>query len=93
MYNSCKVCNLTFCRVLLLRSHDTRPIVSEFQYEPDKASKGKAIPLQAWADPQVSRNLRLPELIDNWCMKVVKLSALHIGSLKSSGNVPATHFC
>jgi len=67
-----------------LRSHDTHPVGSELQFEPDKTGKDKAIPLQEWTDPQVSRSLRLPEFIDNWCMKVVKLSALRIGSLKSS---------
>jgi len=26
-----------------------------------KVQKGKAIPLQAWTDPEVSRSLRLPD--------------------------------
>jgi len=38
--------------------------------------KGKAIPLQAWTDPESSRSLRLPTFQDNRHMKVVRLSAL-----------------
>jgi hypothetical protein len=44
--------------------------------------KGKAIPLQAWTGPEVSRRLRLPDFKNTWRhMKVVRLSALHTGRL------------
>jgi hypothetical protein len=36
----------------------------------------KAIPLQAWRGQEGSRRLRLPDLLDNRHMKVVRLSAL-----------------
>jgi len=41
-------------------------------------NKGKAIPLQAWTGPEVSRSLRLP---DNRHMMVVRSSALGNGRL------------
>ena len=42
--------------------------------------KGKAIPLQAWTGPEVSRRLRLPDFQDNRHMKVVR-SALRTGRI------------
>jgi len=41
----------------------------------------KTIPVQAWAGPEGSRRLKLPEFLDNRRTKVVRLSALR------------THFC
>ena len=41
----------------------------------------KAIPLQAWTGPEGSRSSRLPEFLDDRRTKLVKLSALCIGSL------------
>jgi len=38
--------------------------------------KCKAIPLQAWTDPEGSRRFRLPDFKDDQHMKVVRLSAL-----------------
>jgi len=48
-----------------------------------KTLKGeyKATPLQAWIGPYGSRKLRLPEFLDNWHMKMVRLPALHISRL------------
>jgi len=43
--------------------------------------KRKAIPLQAWTGPEVSRRLRLPDFKTVWHMKVFRLSALDTGSL------------
>ena len=43
--------------------------------------KGKAIPVQAWTEPEGSMKLRLPELLDNLHMKMVGLSALDTGRL------------
>jgi len=42
---------------------------------------GKAIPLQAWKGPWGSRKLKIPECVDNWHMKVVRLSTLRTGRL------------
>jgi len=41
--------------------------------------KKKTIPLQAWPGLSGSRRLRLPEFLDSMHMKVVRLSAQHIG--------------
>ena len=47
----------------------------------ERTIKGKAVPLQTLTGPRGSRMLRLPEFLDNWHMKVVRLSALSAGSL------------
>jgi len=41
--------------------------------------KSVAIPIQSWTGPYGSRRLRLPEFLDSWLMKVVRLSALPTG--------------
>jgi len=41
--------------------------------------KAEAIPIQAWAGPKVSGNLRLPEFLDSRHMKEARLSVLHTG--------------
>ena len=46
-------------------------------------TQGKAIPLQAWTDPEASRRLRLTEFLDNRHIKAVRLSALSTGRLYS----------
>ena len=43
------------------------------------SSCNKAIPVQAWAGPESSRSLRLPEFLDIRYMQVARLSAQHIG--------------
>jgi len=53
--------------------------------------KGKAIPLQAWTGPEVSRNLRLPDFkTAHEGGKVV--SPTHRPPLHP-GNIPGTQFC
>ena len=54
--------------------------------------KGKAVPLQAWTDPEGSRKLRLPDFVTKAQDggKVVNLT--HRPSLPP-GNTPGTHFC
>jgi hypothetical protein len=53
----------------------------------------KAIPLQVWTGPYGSRSFRFPELLDNWYMKVERLSALRIDHLYPEGDISAAHFC
>jgi hypothetical protein len=43
--------------------------------------KGKAFPLQAWTGPWGFQEFEAPEFLDNWHMKVVRLSALRTGRL------------
>jgi hypothetical protein len=43
--------------------------------------KGKAIPLQTWTCPEVSKRLRLPIFQDSRHMKVVRLSTIRTGRL------------
>ena len=54
---------------------------------------GKAVPLQAWTGPWGSMRLRLPEFLESWYMKVVRLSGLRTGRLYPPGDIPGTHFC
>jgi len=54
--------------------------------------KGKAVPLQAWSDPEGSRKLRFPDfvtMVQDGC-KVVSLT--HRPPLLPR-NTPGTHFC
>jgi len=41
--------------------------------------KSQSIPLQSWTGPSDSKSLRLPEFLDNWHLKAVKLSVLPTG--------------
>jgi len=41
--------------------------------------EGKAIPILAWTGPEVSRRLRLPEVLDSGHLKVARLLALCTG--------------
>jgi hypothetical protein len=59
----------------------------------EKSGKGKAVPLQAWAGPEGSTKLRLPDFKTNRHMTVVRLSALRAGRLYPPGNIPGAHFC
>ena len=53
-------------------------------------NKRKAIPIQAWRGPEVSRRLRLPHFKTRESGKVV--SPTHRPPLPP-GNIPSTHFC
>ena len=55
--------------------------------------RGKAIPVHAWTAPLGSRNLRVPEFLDNRQMKVLCLSALCTDCLYTQGDTPGNHFC
>jgi hypothetical protein len=55
--------------------------------------KGKAIPLQAWTDPEVSRRLRLPDLKTKSAHEGGKVvSPTHRPPIPPR-NIPGTHFC
>ena len=55
--------------------------------------KGKAVPLQAWNGPEVSRKLRLTDFMTTTqdVGKIVSLT--HRPPLPPPGNTPGTHFC
>ena len=53
---------------------------------------GKAIPVQAWTGPEVSRRFGLPGFIENRQMKAVSFPALLTGRLYPPGNIPGIHF-
>jgi len=50
-------------------------------YNEPNIKGGKTIPLQAWAGPESSRRLKLPDFRDNQHKKVVRLSAVGTGHL------------
>jgi hypothetical protein len=55
--------------------------------------KGKAITVQSGRGPEGSRRLQLPDFLDSWHMKVVRLSALRTGRLYTTVDISGTHFC
>ena len=52
----------------------------EIYYTHTHTHKGKAVPLQAWSDPEGSRKLRFPDYV-TMAQLVVRLSALRTGRL------------
>jgi hypothetical protein len=54
--------------------------------------KGKAVPLQAWSGPEVSRKLRFPDLLKTAQYGGKVASLTHLPHLPP-GNTPGTHFC
>ena len=54
-----------------------------------RGQKGKAVPIQTRTGHEVSRMLRLLESLDNWHMKVVRLTAPGTSRLKSHKILPA----
>jgi hypothetical protein len=56
--------------------------------------KGKAVPLQAWSDPEGSRKLSFPDFTTKAQDggKFVSVSLTHWPPLPI-GNTPGTHFC
>jgi len=53
--------------------------------------KGKAVPLQAWTDPEGSRKLRFPDFVTTAQDGGKVVSLTHRPPL-SPGNTPGTHF-
>ena len=72
-----------------------------YEYQPVKTGgnissytencKGKAVPLQAWSSPEVSKNLRFPDFITT-AQDGDKVSLTHRPPLPP-GNTPGTRFC
>jgi hypothetical protein len=54
--------------------------------------KGKAVPLQAWSDPEGSRKLRFPDYMTTAQDGDKVVSLMHRPPLPP-GNTPGTHFC
>jgi len=54
--------------------------------------KGKSVPLQAWSDPEGSRNLRFPDYVTTAQDGGKFVSLTHRPPL-TPGNAPGTHFC
>ena len=54
--------------------------------------KGKAVPLQAWGGPEVSRKLRFPDFMTTAQDGGKVVSLTHRLPLPP-GNTPGTHFC
>jgi hypothetical protein len=54
--------------------------------------KGKAIPFQAWSDPECSRKLRFPDFITT-AQDGGNVVSLTDRPPLSPGNTPGTHFC
>ena len=54
--------------------------------------KGKAVPSQAWSNPEVSRKLRLPDIMTR-AQDGGKVVGLTHRPPLPTGNTPGTHFC
>jgi len=54
--------------------------------------KGKAVPLQAWSDPEGSRKLKFPDFMTTAQDGGKVVSLKHRPPLRP-GNTPGTHFC
>ena len=54
--------------------------------------KGKAVPLQAWSGPKISRNLRFPDFMTTSQDGGKGVSLTHRPPLPP-GNTSGTHFC
>ena len=54
--------------------------------------KAKAVPLQAWSGPEVSRKLRFPDFMTTAQDDGKVVSLTHRPPLPP-GNIPGTHFC
>jgi len=69
-----------------------RPQNYTLDREATGTGKGKAIPLQAWRGPKVSRRLRLPDFKKSAYEGGKVVSPTHRPPLPP-GNIPGTHFC
>ena len=55
--------------------------------------KGKAIPLQAWRGPEVSRKLRFPDFMTKEAQDGGKVVSLMHRPPLPPGNAPGSNFC
>jgi hypothetical protein len=62
------------------------------RYKYTVSGKGKAVPLQAWSDPEGSRKLRFPDYMTTAQDGGKFVSLTHRPPL-TPGNAPGTHFC
>ena len=53
---------------------------------------GKAVPLQAWSDPEGSRKLRFPDFMTTAQVGCMLVTLTHRPP-SPPGNTPGTHFC
>ena len=67
-------------------------MVNEAQWSDNVKGKGKAVPLQAWSDPECSRKLRFPDFMTAAQDGGNVVSLTHQPPLPP-GNTPGTHFC
>jgi len=75
-------------------SEDLNKIVGQKRISSNciRTVKGKAVPLQAWTDPEGSRKLRLPDLVTTAQDGGKVVSLTHRPPLPPV-NTPGTHFC
>jgi hypothetical protein len=79
------------------RVHDTNTALlpeslSQCTLLVEALSRSKAVPLQAWSGPQVSRKLRFPDYMTTAQDGGKVVSLTHRPPLPL-GNAPGTHFC
>ena len=64
----------------------------KIKYNEKGKGKGKSVPLQAWSDPEGSRNFRFPDFMTTAKDGGTVVSLTHRLPLPP-GNAPGTHFC
>jgi hypothetical protein len=57
----------------------------------DAGKEGKAVPLEAWIGPEVSRKLRFPDFVTT-AQDIGKVVSLTYRPHLPPGNTPGTHF-
>ena len=67
-------------------------IENSVEFSSGGKGKGKAVPLQAWTDPEGSRKLRFPDFVIT-AQDGGKVVSLKHRPLLPPGNAPRTHFC
>jgi hypothetical protein len=55
--------------------------------------KGQSNPITGLDRPLGFQEVEAPRFLDNWHMKVVRLSTLRTGCLHPPGNIPGPNFC
>jgi hypothetical protein len=70
----------------------------DFQIKQDKSlsigkGKGKSVPTTGLNRPLGLQEVEAPRFLDNWHMKVVRLSDLRTGRLYPPRDISGNHFC